>query len=211
MVHYDKKYFDWQKGAGEFGGRENLFKFKKFIKPGSKVLEFGCGGGFLLSNIECGEKIGIEINPFARENAAKLGINATENAASVPDDWADYIISDNVLEHTFCPLDELKKLRPKLKKGGKLIFVIPHEFEMDYVEKDINQHLYTWNALCAGNLFTLAGFRVLNIEKLKYLWPPGAYLIRKYLGKIIFDAACRLYYAFFGKWCQLRVTAERAE
>lgn len=43
--NYDKKYFDWQKTIGEFGGKANLFKFEDNIKNTDTVLDFGCGGG----------------------------------------------------------------------------------------------------------------------------------------------------------------------
>lgn len=44
--YYDKKYFEWQKRAGEFGGVANLFKFEEYISKNSDVLDFGCGGVF---------------------------------------------------------------------------------------------------------------------------------------------------------------------
>jgi len=60
--YYNKKYFSWQSRVGEFGGRANLSKFAKFIRPDHHVIDYGCGGGYLLKNIKCKEKIGIEIN-----------------------------------------------------------------------------------------------------------------------------------------------------
>ena len=66
--YYDNNYFDnYQKQIGEFGGKANLFKFQKHISKGDKILDFGCGGGFLLNNLNCKSKFGVEINPFARE------------------------------------------------------------------------------------------------------------------------------------------------
>ena len=47
--HYDEKYFSWQKLVGQFGGEANKIKFDNFIKENQKVLDFGCGGGYLLS------------------------------------------------------------------------------------------------------------------------------------------------------------------
>jgi len=55
-THYDKKYFDWQVSIGEFDGWANLCKFIKYISHDSEVLDFGCGGGFLLKNIKCKKK-----------------------------------------------------------------------------------------------------------------------------------------------------------
>jgi len=40
---------------------------------------------------------------------------------------ADVIISNHALEHTLHPLQELEALLPKLKPGGKVVFVVPCE------------------------------------------------------------------------------------
>ena len=36
-----------------------------------KVLDFGCGGGYMLSTFENTEKFGVELNDIAREKAKK--------------------------------------------------------------------------------------------------------------------------------------------
>ena len=66
---YDEKYFDWQKDVGAFGGKANQIKFLKYItRDGLKVLDFGCGGGFLISSFEENiERYGVEINDVAVE------------------------------------------------------------------------------------------------------------------------------------------------
>ena len=64
--YYNKKYFSWQSRVGEFGGRANLSKFAKFIRPDHHVIDYGCGGGYLLKNIKCKEA----------DNKQKLGIAA---------------------------------------------------------------------------------------------------------------------------------------
>mgnify|MGYP001147144506 CR=1 FL=1 len=69
--HYDQAYYDWQQRIGIFGGKANLFKFEKYIKPDDIVLDFGCGGGDLLNAIKCKEKYGIDINEFARAEAKR--------------------------------------------------------------------------------------------------------------------------------------------
>ena len=207
--HYNKDYFDWQKNVGAFGGHANLFKFEKFIKESDSVIDFGCGGGFLLANIKCKEKIGIEINETARETANKNGIKAVASAEEVEDGWADIIISNHALEHTFRPLDELKFLYPKLKDSGKIIFVLPHERKWDYKPNDTNQHLYTWSPMCAGNLFATAGYNVLSVETIKHTWPPAYYKIRKIFGRKGFDFFSRIYARISSSVYQVRVIAEK--
>ena len=56
--HYDKNYFAWQKKVGSFGAEANKIKFEKYIIKGQKVLDFGCGGGYLLSNFQDIERFG---------------------------------------------------------------------------------------------------------------------------------------------------------
>lgn len=209
MSYYEKKYFEWQKEMGEFGGKANLFKFKEFIKETYNVLDFGCGGGYLLSNITASKKLGVEINDYAREIAKKNGINTVRITEDVPDDWADIIISNSVLEHTFSPLDELKKLHPKLKYNGKIVFVVPQEINMDYYPNDVNQHLYTWSPMCIGNLFTTANFIVEKVETIKHMWPTDYYLLRKYAGEYLFNAICRFYSKIQKKIFQIRVIAHK--
>ncbi len=207
-TYYDAEYFNWQKDIGAFGGMINKLKFNHFIKPEDRVIDFGCGGGFLLANIHCKEKIGIELNDSAREHAARIGTKAVSSANAVEDNWADVIISNNALEHTHEPLKELKALYPKLKRGGKIIFVVPCEhINYQYYPEDVNQHMYSWSPMCAGNLFTLAGFRVLESKPYIHKWPPHYMVYRKIFGEKIFHFICRIWARFERTWFQVRVIA----
>lgn len=69
IAHCNQEYsYNSQKGIGEIGGRANLFKFEPYIGAADRVLDCGCGGGFLLHNIRCAEKVGVELNPHARRH-----------------------------------------------------------------------------------------------------------------------------------------------
>ena len=72
--HYNERYFSWQKYVGKFGGQANKIKFNEIISENQKVLDFGCGGGYLLSAYENIEKFGVEINTTAIEEAKKKWI-----------------------------------------------------------------------------------------------------------------------------------------
>jgi SAM-dependent methyltransferase len=208
LPYYDEKFFEWQRKTGEFGSIAELYKFKKYIKPSDNVIDFGCGGGFMLKALNCSGKIGIEINNAARNFAYEIGIATVKDAGEIEDEWADVIISDNALEHTLSPFDELKKLFSKLKSGGKIVFVVPHEKKMPWKPNDINQHLYTWSPLCIGNLFVTVGFRVEEISNLPLL-PPGARPIWKYFGFRVFFIAGKIYTALAGQWSQIRIVATK--
>jgi 2-polyprenyl-3-methyl-5-hydroxy-6-metoxy-1,4-benzoquinol methylase len=189
---YDEKYFQWQKNIGEFGGFGNLFKFKAFIKPSDVVLDFGCGGGYLLENIECARKIGLEVNASAREEAARRGVEVVGRITDIADEIADVIISNHALEHVQSPFAALCALYKKLKIGGKIIFVVPHQDTRgEYDSQDINRHLYTWNQQTLGNLFTAAGYRIVNVESIQHQWPENYQEVFETFGEEGFHKRCR--------------------
>jgi 2-polyprenyl-3-methyl-5-hydroxy-6-metoxy-1,4-benzoquinol methylase len=70
-AYYDAEYFDWQKNIGAFGGWANAFMFGPSVAKDDTVIDFGCGGGFLLKNLDCKNKIGIEPNAEASESIEK--------------------------------------------------------------------------------------------------------------------------------------------
>jgi SAM-dependent methyltransferase len=206
---YDKEYFDYHKNIGAFGGWANLFKFEEYIHEKDRVIDFGSGGGYLLHHIHCKEKIGIEINPVARETSLRNSIPVVESIDQVEDNWADVIISNHALEHTERPLDELKALFKKLKRQGKIIFVVPIERVNHYRPNEINQHLYTWSEMNLGNLFTKAGFTVKEVKEIKHRWPPNFVRIRKIAGSRGFHLICQLYGKLHPEISQIRCVAIR--
>ena len=209
-THYDDKYFDWQASIGEFGGWANQSKFDEYISSDSKVLDFGCGGGFLLKNLKCSKRVGVEVNPAARETAKQNGIEVFAQVDDVPDEYVDVVISNNALEHTLLPLQELKSLRRKLQPGGKIIFVVPCEsISHRYRPNDVNRHLYSWSPMCIGNLFSEAGFSVIESKAYIHKWPPKYRFIAVLGRRPLFELACRIYGRLARSWFQVRVVAER--
>ena len=74
MNYYNKKYFDVQKKAGMYGVQQDIWMYEPFIKNDDKVLDFGCGGGYMLERLNCGSKFGVDINSQARREAEKKRI-----------------------------------------------------------------------------------------------------------------------------------------
>ena len=209
-TYYDDKYFDWQASMGEFGGWVNQSKFAEYITNESRALDFGCGGGFLLKRLKCSKKVGVEVNLAAAETARKNGLEVFGSVEEMPDGYVDVIVSDNALEHTLQPFEELKSLYRKSKAGGKIIFVVPCEsISSRYKPDDVNRHLYSWSPMCIGNLFTEAGFSVIESKSYIHKWPPKYRFVAKVGGRQLFEIACRIYGRIERSWFQVRVVAEK--
>lgn len=211
--YYDANYFDWQKNIGAFGGWASSFIFKDSVSQNDTVIDFGCGGGFLLKRLECKERIGIEPNPSAAESVKKLGIQhftSTDHAVSnLGECLADLIVSNNALEHTLNPLQELKNLKLLLKIGGTIHFIVPCEsIKYQYNPNDINYHLFSWSPQNLGNLFTEAGYSVEYVRPYIHKWPPFYSKIAK-LGWPIFNLACRIYGCIERSWFQVEIKAKK--
>lgn len=171
--YYDEKYFEAQKQVG----LDNVKTIKHFFEPhinkDDHVLEFGCGGGFLLSSINCSRRVGFDINPTALATAKKLGVETFDSLEFIEDNSFDVVISNSALEHTPTPYEDLVKLRSKLKENGKVVIRVPHEtLGWSYKPNDWNYHLYTWSPMAIGNLLNESGFDVHNVVVEKSKQPP---------------------------------------
>lgn len=208
--HYDGDYFLYQEENGAFGGWANVTIFQPHVSPTARVIDFGCGGGFLLAALTAAEKIGVEPNSTARERARLNGIQAYADATPIPDDWADVIISMHALEHCLHPLVELQRLHRKLRPGGRCVFVVPCEtIQMRYSPKDVNYHLYSWSPMALGNLFTEAGFLVDDCGPHISQWPPLASRFGKALGHTAFDLLSKVVGHVRRSYFSVRVIARR--
>ena len=113
--------------------------------------------------------------------------------AELEDESYDVAISNSALEHVDFPLESLQQIFKKLKPGGLAVFVVPCESRAyAWASNDINFHLYSWSPMCIGNLFTRAGFEVIESKPLMHLWLPKARIAQKILGWTLFNAGSRL-------------------
>jgi SAM-dependent methyltransferase len=205
--YYQEEYFEnYQKRIGEFGGRANLFKFDKFIASSDTVLDFGCGGGFLLKNLKCDKKIGIELNPIARKYCTNVNqIECFEEIDLVEDNSVDVIISNHCLEHTLSPYEFINKMYSKLKIGGKIILVVPLDsYNYKWKPNDVNNHLYSFSPMNIGNLLQGCSFNEIKTDVIYHKWPPFFFQLEKYFGFFIFNILCRVYGLFNRRWVQVR-------
>lgn len=209
-TYYDEKYFAFQKDMGEFGGWAETMKFSSHVAPNATVVDFGCGGGFLLKNLNCAKKIGIEINDTARHFAENTNdITAVKYAEELDDAVADLIISNHALEHCISPHKEISCLLKKLKPNGRLVVFVPCEsIHNGWFPGDVNNHLYTWNPMTLGNLFASAGYEVESVEAYYHVWPPYYRKIAKF-GARFFHLCCHAYGVMRKSDSQIKIVAKR--
>ncbi len=209
-AHYDANYFRWQNAAGKVGGSLNAQNFSPFIGADDAVLDFGCGGGWVLSSISANRKLGIDINSSARDFARSIGVNTISSLDEAEDGAFDVVISNHALEHTEAPLDAVRKIFTKLRPKGLAVFVVPCErYDTRYHPNNIDRHLYTWSPMNIGNLFRHAGFDIISVERVAHRWPPRVDLIDKLLGRTLCNLLCRLHALVRPKLTQVRVVAQK--
>jgi SAM-dependent methyltransferase len=197
-----EEYFAWQRTSGDTEGRINARSFQQYIEERDSVLDFGCGGGFLLKNIRCARRLGVEINPMAREVARENGTECYASLSELTDVQVDVAISNHALEHVPYPTQALSELRHILKPDGTLVLKLPIDdwrVQQKINPDDINHHLYTWTPQLLFNCLQEAGFdkSQINIGVITHAWFPGAIQVyqRYLIPEVIFDFGCRLFAA----------------
>jgi SAM-dependent methyltransferase len=198
-----EKYFQVQETAGLLGADYNKFIFAPYVDQDDDVLEFGCGGGFLLHNLRARTKTGIEINPAARAHAAKLGLDVYGTLDEVRERKFSRIITSHALEHVPGPLEALIEMRQLLTPDGLLVWLSPMDDWRNANQRvwspdDHDMHLYTWTPLLIGNLLTAGGFRPRSISVLTHAFPPTS------LAKLLWQTNARLFYLAARIWSIVR-------
>ncbi len=96
--------------------------------PGGRILDAGCGLGFLLSGLgDQWERHGVEISKLAAEYAHTWGtiVHGTLEEANYPSEHFDTVVLHHVIEHLDQPLQTLREIRRILRPGGWLILGTP--------------------------------------------------------------------------------------
>jgi SAM-dependent methyltransferase len=210
------RYFDWQNKNGDVSGRIEARKFRAYVKPTDSVLDFGCGGGHVLRNLDCARRVGVEINPAARAVAVQGGMECHESVASVEDNSFDVVISNHALEHVEFPISSLRALRNKLRPSGALVLCVPIDdwrTQQKYNRQDINHHLHTWTPQLLGNSLFEAGFtpEQFSIRVLAHAWFPGTASVYGKLPEFFFDVFCQMFAVVSKRRQLLAVARNRSE
>lgn len=164
-----------QVGTGDALAATMARTFQPHIDQSATVLDFGCGGGSLLSRLACGRRLGIEPLTESGVLAALRGVEVSASLDEVPECCVDVAISYHALEHCTQPFAELTHLHRVLKPGGKLVLMVPIQdwrVERHVNPGDVNHHLFAWTPLLMGNLLTEVGFANVDCNVVSEQWDP---------------------------------------
>ena len=138
------------------------------------------------------------------------GVTCFKRSEDLPSNKFDLIISNNALEHTENPLQELKNLRKSLVQGGKICIVVPLDHKTySYKPNNIDYHLFSWSPMNLGNLLDCAGFKVIESRPYIHKWVPKYRSVVKVFGWNAFHLACRLWGRIERSWCQTLAVATK--
>tara|TARA_B100000989_G_scaffold291902_1_gene267036 strand:- start:1394 stop:2209 length:816 start_codon:yes stop_codon:yes gene_type:complete len=155
-----------------YGGISNFVN--SFENP--KVLDIGCGLGYLLSSLDTKYKFGLEPSRYAcdiiKKNYKDINIyNLNSNAINEIEGTFDIIIAYHVIEHLDDPIKFIKDIKLKLSKNGKVIIgtpliggLISNYFGKNY-RLYAQGHEILFNIKSLKDLHTTNNLKITRIEK----------------------------------------------
>ncbi len=111
-----QRYWEWR--GRTIGLPNRVFIFGRWISPGARVLEVGCGDGALaeyLAKVHRCRVLAVDISTQAVRLARQRGVEAYQRDVikePFPSDSFDYVVLSEVLEHIPLPDELLESLRP---------------------------------------------------------------------------------------------------
>ena len=129
---YDNSYFDLYRRRREFRLRRSRDRLKRIelIRHPGRLLDIGCSLGYFVesANKRGWSASGVEISPFAAEEARQMGLDVHTGIleqCDFSDSSFDCVTMWDVLEHVTDPVTHMAEVRRILKPGGLVAIGTP--------------------------------------------------------------------------------------
>jgi len=135
-------------------GERHISFLTRFLAPGGRVLDVGCGRGVILGPLaDRGFEVhGVEISAEAAQGAdprAEIRIASSLGDAGYEAGFFDQVVIWHVLEHVADPRGTLEEVARILRPGGRLIVAVPNFSSAQarwtgaaWFHLDLPRHLY---------------------------------------------------------------------
>lgn len=166
--------------------------FQRLVSSSDTVLELGCGYGDFINNIQCANKIAVDVWEEASEYLAPevcFHCTSVNDLRNVPDASVDFAFASNVFEHIDRGgfLECLGELRRVLRDGGTVNILQPnYRFCYDeYFDDYTHISIYSDRSLC--DVLRVNGWEIVESNPrflpltVKSRLPVSPILIRLYL------------------------------
>ena len=107
------------------------------LKPGARILDFGCGAGSMVREYEAAgyDAFGCDIN-LAVETDRLRRINSVDGSLPFPDEFFDFVFSDQVMEHVKDHCRAFSEIERVMKPGAISLHIFPAKL------KPIEAHIF---------------------------------------------------------------------
>lgn len=149
---------------------ERIFVLKNIEENDQVIFDLGCGNH---KTIERAVGVDTYGSPDKKEDIEEL--------ASIADESVDVLISRHSFEHCLDPIKTLRNWLRVLKKGGRLIIVLPdHEFinTIDPFYSD-GKHLHAYTRASFSHLISCLPFEITEPVTVVPNWSFGAILCKQ--------------------------------
>lgn len=134
---YAALYGDSQIASGQTNQESGTYALQQYaqfllsqvLRPGQRVLDYGCGSGALVQMLRQSQvdAIGLETSAGARQFCLeRRGFTLQGSLDEIPAGSVDVITMIEVIEHLTDPHDALLQLSTRLKPGGQLLVTTPN-------------------------------------------------------------------------------------